>query len=262
MDAKTFGAFILERRKSQDKTQAELAQLIGVTDKAVSRWERGLGFPDINTMEPLAEALGVTLLELMRSEMIEDRTEDQTPPTEKTYTSAEVSEMMCSVEELHRQQLHQDKIAFYLAIPVIIIVAVLFRLSGHANLPGAVFMGFIGAGAVICGYYFWENRSDSESRRVYGAFGAGLAGLFLMTCSLLIPDTFRTAHLQEIYLIRCLVEMGVTAYLFSVWIKKLHGAKKHPVVIVLLVCAEILILAWFLHSFAAQSIQTAITAMG
>ena len=262
MDAKTFGAFILERRKSQNKTQAELAEIIGVTDKAVSRWERGLGFPDINTMEPLAGALGVTLLELMRSEMIEDRTEDQTLPIEKTYTSAEVSEMMCSVEELHRQQIHQDQVALYLAVPVIIIVAALFRLSGHANLPGAVFMGFIGAGVIICGYYFWENRSDSESRRVYGAFGVGLAGLFWSTCSLRIPDTFRNAHLQEIYLIRCLVEMGATAYLFSVWIKKLRDAKKHPVVIALLVCAEILILIWFLHSFAAQSIQTAIAAMG
>ena len=262
MDAKTFGAFISERRKSQNKTQAQLAELIGVTDKAVSRWERGLGFPDINTMEPLAEALGVTLLELMRSEIIEDRADDQTLPAEKTYTTAEVSEMMCSVEELHRQQIRQDQIALYLAVPVIIIIAVLFRLSGHANLPGAVFMGFIGAGAVICGYYFWENRSDSESRRVYGAFGLGLAGLFWSTCSLLIPDTFRNAHLQEIYLIRCLIEMGATAYLFSVWIKKLRDQKKHSAILALLVCAELLILGWLLHHFAAQSIQTAIGTMG
>lgn len=53
-------------------TQAGLAGKIGVTDKAVSRWERGLGFPDINTMEPLATALGVSLLELMKSEIISE----------------------------------------------------------------------------------------------------------------------------------------------------------------------------------------------
>ena len=69
MDAKRFGAFISERRKEHHMTQADLAGKVGVTDKAVSRWERGLGFPDINTMEPLAEALDVSLLELMRSEM-------------------------------------------------------------------------------------------------------------------------------------------------------------------------------------------------
>lgn len=51
MDAKKFGAFISERRKEQHMTQAGLAGKIGVTDKAVSRWERGLGFPDINTIE-------------------------------------------------------------------------------------------------------------------------------------------------------------------------------------------------------------------
>lgn len=62
MDAKKFGAFIADRRKQQHMTQAELAGQIGVTDKAVSRWERGLGFPDINTMEPLVDALGVSKL--------------------------------------------------------------------------------------------------------------------------------------------------------------------------------------------------------
>ena len=72
MDAKKFGAFISERRKEQHMTQAGLAGKIGVTDKAVSRWERGLGFPDINTMEPLATALGVSLLELMKSEIISE----------------------------------------------------------------------------------------------------------------------------------------------------------------------------------------------
>ena len=68
MDAKTFGTFISKIRKENHMTQAELAEKISVTDKAVSRWERGLGFPDINTLEPLAEALGITLIELMKSE--------------------------------------------------------------------------------------------------------------------------------------------------------------------------------------------------
>ena len=68
MDAKTFGTFISKIRKENHMTQAELAEKIRVTDKAVSRWERGLGFPDINTLEPLAEALGITLIELMKSE--------------------------------------------------------------------------------------------------------------------------------------------------------------------------------------------------
>ena len=70
MDATKFGLFVAEMRKENHMTQAELATKIKVTDKAVSRWERGLGFPDINSLEPLAEALGVSVLELMKSEKI------------------------------------------------------------------------------------------------------------------------------------------------------------------------------------------------
>ena len=68
MDATRFGLFVAEMRKENHMTQAELATKIKVTDKAVSRWERGLGFPDIHLLEPLAEALGVSVLELMKSE--------------------------------------------------------------------------------------------------------------------------------------------------------------------------------------------------
>ena len=65
MDAAVFGRFLAETRRAQDLTQAELAGRIGVTDKAVSRWERGVGLPDLATLEPLAAALEVNLAELM-----------------------------------------------------------------------------------------------------------------------------------------------------------------------------------------------------
>ena len=71
MDAKKFGAFIAGVRKENNMTQADLAKKILVTDKAVSRWERGLGVPDINTIAPLAAALGVSVAEIMQSERME-----------------------------------------------------------------------------------------------------------------------------------------------------------------------------------------------
>lgn len=55
MEAKELGAFIAQIRKENQMTQAQLATCLKVTDKAVSRWERGMGFPDIQTLEPLAE---------------------------------------------------------------------------------------------------------------------------------------------------------------------------------------------------------------
>lgn len=74
MDAQKFGAFVAAVRRENHMTQAELAAKIQVTDKAVSRWERGLGFPDINTLIPLADALGLSVLELMQSEKIDEKT--------------------------------------------------------------------------------------------------------------------------------------------------------------------------------------------
>lgn len=71
MNATGFGKFIQTLRREQGITQAQLAERLLVTDKAVSRWERGIGFPDISLLEPLAQALGITVVELMRSERME-----------------------------------------------------------------------------------------------------------------------------------------------------------------------------------------------
>lgn len=145
MDAKKFGAFISERRKEQHMTQAGLAGKIGVTDKAVSRWERGLGFPDINTMEPLATALGVSLLELMKSEIISEEVQmKKDESAEKKYTSAEVTEMMYSMEEIRKQQQRQDKIAGYLAIPVMLIVLLFLNSQVMQILAVRCLQGFWG----------------------------------------------------------------------------------------------------------------------
>ena len=66
MEKKTFGSMIAELRREKGMTQAELAAKIGVTDKAVSKWERDLSFPDVNTIPRLAEIFNVTVDELMQ----------------------------------------------------------------------------------------------------------------------------------------------------------------------------------------------------
>ena len=69
MDAQKTGKFIAQQRKKSGLTQAQLAQKLYITDKAVSRWERGIGLPDINLLEPLAQALNVKLIELVQAEL-------------------------------------------------------------------------------------------------------------------------------------------------------------------------------------------------
>ncbi len=67
MDNKQFGEFIYSLRKDKGLTQKELAEKLHVTNKAVSKWENGYSYPDITLFEDLAEALGVSALELLRS---------------------------------------------------------------------------------------------------------------------------------------------------------------------------------------------------
>ena len=68
MDNLKFGSFIAQMRKEKGLTQKELADRLHVTDKAVSKWETGKGFPDVKMMEPLAEELDVSLVELLQGE--------------------------------------------------------------------------------------------------------------------------------------------------------------------------------------------------
>lgn len=65
MNKETFGAFVAAARKEQGMTQQNLADRLHVTDKAVSKWERGLCYPDLTLMEELAAALGLTVAELI-----------------------------------------------------------------------------------------------------------------------------------------------------------------------------------------------------
>ena len=70
MKASKSGMFIGELRREKNWTQAELAEKLGVTDKAVSRWETGKGYPDVTILKKLGEELDVTVSELLSGERI------------------------------------------------------------------------------------------------------------------------------------------------------------------------------------------------
>jgi len=64
------GAVIRELREKKKMTQADLAELLLVSDKTVSKWETGKGYPDITLLEPLAKTLGVSVTELIAGETV------------------------------------------------------------------------------------------------------------------------------------------------------------------------------------------------
>ena len=64
------GQTIKKLREAKNMTQSELARIIGVSDKAVSKWETSKGLPDITLIEPLSQALGVSVMELMSGDTV------------------------------------------------------------------------------------------------------------------------------------------------------------------------------------------------
>ena len=67
------GAAIKQLREAKGMTQAELAEKLGVSGKAVSKWETAKGLPDISLLEPLSKALGISVTELMSGEPVQNK---------------------------------------------------------------------------------------------------------------------------------------------------------------------------------------------
>ena len=68
MNTEKMGRFIAERRKDKHMTQKDFARMLNITDKAVSKWERGISCPDISLLPSVADILGVTIHELLNGE--------------------------------------------------------------------------------------------------------------------------------------------------------------------------------------------------
>ena len=70
MDQIKIGRFIAERRKEQELTQLQLAEKLGITDRAVSKWDRGLSLPDASLMLDLCALLRITVNDLLSGEVV------------------------------------------------------------------------------------------------------------------------------------------------------------------------------------------------
>jgi len=103
MDPKKTGTIILEARKKLNMTQKDLADKLYVSDKAVSKWERGLCFPDISVLIPLTEILNISLYDLLRGEKMNKKEVEETLKNTINYSNSELKRKkkkymtMCSI---------------------------------------------------------------------------------------------------------------------------------------------------------------------
>lgn len=88
MDQISIGRFIADMRKRKNMTQRELADILLISDKTVSKWESGKGLPEVSLMRPLADALGVTVDELLAGELIAGESANVKPAAKSGKESA------------------------------------------------------------------------------------------------------------------------------------------------------------------------------
>ena len=100
MDRYVTGAVIRKLRENKRMTQEELAEKIFVSSKAVSKWETGKGFPDISLLEPLANALGISVIELLSGEDIKNLNRSSNMARSKFYVCPVCGNVIQSTGEI------------------------------------------------------------------------------------------------------------------------------------------------------------------
>ena len=90
MDPKKTGMIISNARKKLNITQKALADKLYVSDKAVSKWERGLCFPDISVLIPLTEILNISLYDLLKGEKMNKKEVEETLKSTIYYSNNEL----------------------------------------------------------------------------------------------------------------------------------------------------------------------------
>lgn len=117
MNQEKIGLFISKTRKEKGLTQAALAEKLGITDRAISKWENGRGMPEISLMIPLCEELDISLNELLSGERIE-----------KESIEKKAEENIINTLEISAKKIKSSKRLFTIASAVIAVLFIIFSV--------------------------------------------------------------------------------------------------------------------------------------
>lgn len=138
MDQIKIGGFIAEERKRKGYTQKILSEKLGISDKIISKWERGNGFPEVSLLIPLCSELDITVNELLSGERV----------SEEQYRKKAEENMVNLVKEA---QENKKKIILSVMVGILTILAAvpLFMVAGMFDMRTGVRITFIAIGIVV-----------------------------------------------------------------------------------------------------------------
>ncbi len=161
MDTVKIGRFIAQARKNKKMTQTEFGEYLGVTDKAVSKWECGKCLPDSSLFEEISKVLEVSMNELLKGEYI----------TEENVEIVNNKTIISLLDEIKKLKRNESLVGAVCAIVISFITAiysVIWKPGGKAY--EQFFSGFIQAisgGCLVIGiilmFYTWVKYSEKNS---------------------------------------------------------------------------------------------------
>lgn len=173
MDAERLGTFIAGRRKELGLTQARLAEQLHVTDKAISRWERGVGLPDISNIEALAAALDVSLIELLQAQRNDV----------DSVSTKEAEKLLIDTIQLSKASHRFAKWFGSIVLAVFAILSAIILCLLISDWKIVIFSaGSIIAGLIAWGIPIWQATITRTSRTVFStilSFGFALLSLMI-----------------------------------------------------------------------------------
>lgn len=146
MDLAVIGKFIKERRKAKNLTQAQLAQKLFVSEKTISKWECGNGFPDTTLMLPLCKVLGISANELLSGKLLEES--EYKDRAEQNLVTLQ------SINQRNVKLLLTVELVLGLLSVIVLLIPII--IAGYVDIPTLEKVLIIVAGALLCfvGFYF------------------------------------------------------------------------------------------------------------
>ncbi len=135
MNQEKTGKFLVSLRKARGWTQKEVAKRIGVTEQAVSKWERGLGFPDVSLWKVICQTYDISLMELMQGERIEEQEE------RKSNQRPSVNEVLQETLTRSDEKIQQFRIKNLVLLAVIAIALYIISLALETKIINLILFG-------------------------------------------------------------------------------------------------------------------------
>jgi len=155
MNSKKIGDYIYLLRKAKNLTQKDLADQLGVTDKAVSKWERGAGYPDISILRPLSDVLGTSINELLEGETLEA---SETTSKEELDNALEYADRIMTLKKRNKGNFVAALLAILLFLAIFTCVIVNVAVNHRLSWSLLVIAGCVLGGSLLIPPFLWKMR--------------------------------------------------------------------------------------------------------